>query len=238
MACRPSACWTWSSRSAASRWAKWWKANCVFRWLPRLPERFRRSESAIANILLLDALRRAIAALALGGRRTVDGAEDDSARMEQAANHRAVQRPRPRRGQLYRRAQRVVRRQGDVAARLSRRLGRAVREHAAGPEAIGDRHSRGAGADRRCCSTWLIGSAIDTLVVFASVPFACVGGIGGFGAPRHAAFDLRGSRFYHALGRFGAEQHGDRLRCSRPQSRQARRPSRSCFRRRPRGCAR
>ena len=57
-------------------------------------------------------------------------------------------------------------------------------------------------------------SAIDSLVVFASVPFACVGGAVAL-ALRDMPFSISAAvGFHHALGRLGAEQHGDHFRGS------------------------
>ena len=52
----------------------------------------------------------------------------------------------------------------------------------------------------------------DTLFVFLSVPFACIGGVAGLWVRGHAAFDLRRRGLYHPLRRVGAEQHGARFR--------------------------
>ena len=56
-------------------------------------------------------------------------------------------------------------------------VGRAIRESAASPAAIDDCGSLGAGLDRRAALLDAIATLTDTLFVFASVPFACVGGM-------------------------------------------------------------
>ena len=51
----------------------------------------------------------------------------------------------------------------------------------------------------------------DTAFVFASVPFACVGGMLALWLRDMPHLDLGRGRIHHALGRVGAQQHGARL---------------------------
>ena len=236
-ASRPRPCSTWSSRSAASRWAKWSKGSCASRWSCACRRTCAASPEAIGAILMPTPSGRAHSAVAAGRRRSRRRAVHDHARMGPAADHGhrptsaaatwAASSPRPGR--------RSPTKVHAAAGPLSRRVGRPVREPAAGPDAAADRRAAGAGADLR--------AALPDLPQRRRRPARVHRRAVRLGrrhlrpvAARHAVFDLGGDRLHRPVGRGGARRHDPGLlhpataqtracRWTRPSTRP---PSRAC----------